>query len=153
MKRELTTLLLALIAIFSINTKAAAQEYNSAVGVTLGGAVSIDYKQFISYSGALEVSLAYELECNAPLLVAVYQHHIELADQLNLYIGGGFDIGAIHAGNHSDTEFALGLTPNIGFEYKLPNAPVAIGLDYKPAINLTCHSLWRMGGLKLRYTF
>lgn len=152
MKKQLTTLLLALIAIFSVNTKAMAQDYNSAIGVTLGGAMGIDYKQFISHHGAVEASFAYELGCNAPLLVLVYQYHIELADQFNLYAGGGIDVGAIHTGG-GGSEFALGLAPNIGFEYKFENSPIAIGLDYKPAINLTCHSLWNMGGLKLRYTF
>ena len=150
MKKFLTSLF-AVALIFAATARANAQDYSTAVGVNLGPAMGISAKHFISARSAIEAGFSYNIGADAPMVAAVYQYHIPLASQFNLYVGGGINIGAIRVDRNS--EFAFGLDPTIGFEYAFPSAPIAIAIDYKPAINLNCATLWDEVAFKVRFKF
>ena len=132
---------------------ALAQDYNTAVSLNMGGAMGVSLKQFFSARSAIEVGFDYNLGCKAPMFTGTYQYHIPLAPQFCTYVGAGVNIGASHVGRHHNTKFALGLDPNVGFEYKFADAPVALALDYKPWINLTTHSQANNVALRVRFAF
>lgn len=145
----LAAFLLPVAAIQSVQ----AQEYNTAIGVNLGPDMGIGFKHFLGERSAIEAQFGYNLNCKGVMLSAVYQYHIPLATGFSLYAGGGLNIGALHLGKHQNADFAIGLDPTVGFEYKFAGAPIALAVDYKPNINFTPHSQWNLAAFKIRYTF
>lgn len=135
-------------------TPTRAQDYNTAIGVNIGSDMGFGFKHFLGERSAIEAQFGYNVICDGVMLSAVYQYHIPLAQGLNFYAGGGLNIGALHLGKtHPKADFAIGIDPTIGFEYKFDSAPIALALDYKPNINFTVHSQWSIAELKVRYTF
>lgn len=130
-----------------------AQEYNTAISVNLGADMGFGFKHFLGERSAIEAQLGYNIGCDGVMLSAVYQYHVPLATGFSLYAGGGLNIGALHLGKHQNSDFAIGLDPTVGFEYKFAGAPIALAVDYKPNINFTPHSQWDLAAFKIRYTF
>ena len=63
-------------------------------------------------------------------------------NDFNLYYGVGGHLGA------AANKFAIGIDAIVGLEYKIPNAPIAFSLDYKPSVNfmnLNAYGLFRPG--------
>ena len=80
-------------------------------------------------------------------------------DHLNWYYGGGAHIGFWNGnsswGERDRAYTIIGIDGIIGIEYNFTEAPINIGLDWKPAINLTGYTgFWGDGGaLSVRYIF
>lgn len=145
--------LLASVALLSAK-QASAQDYKFGIGATLGEQIGLDAKYFLTPKSAINGTLGYGFSHNTVMLSVVYQYHIPIIDNLKFYFGGGISLGGMHLGKHNNGEFAFGLDPNVGIEYKIKKAPVALALDYRPAINLNdVHSQWNIAGIKVRYTF
>lgn len=142
-------LLLAILTVTTLSTsqEVKAQDYHAGVGISLGSPIGFEYKQFFSSKSAISASLGYAYGSGGALLNATYQYHIPVYEKLNFYAGGGVSLGPV-AG-----EFVFGITPNIGIEYKIPTAPLAIALDYKPLIAFSSSSMFSQSGLKILYTF
>ncbi len=170
MKRKITVLV-ALIAGFGLIAPAASAQdawggsqglkhgsrssvggYTDAISINLGGDMGVAWKRFVAPRGAIETQLGYNINRDGVMLSSVYQYHVPLAEGFNLYVGGGLNIGALHLGKHRDAEFAFGIDPTVGFEYKIPGAPVALAIDYKPNINFTTDSQWELAAFKIRFT-
>lgn len=152
MKKKIIALF-ALVLPLAVFHTAHAQEYNTAVSVNIGGDMGFGFKHFLSERSAIEAQFGYNLSCHGVMLSAVYQYHVPLATGFSLYAGGGLNIGALHLGKHQSADFAIGLDPTVGFEYKFADAPIALAVDYKPNINFTPHSQWDLAAFKIRYTF
>lgn len=153
MKKKIIALIALALPLLAVNT-VHAQDYNTAIGVNLGPDMGVGFKHFLGERSAIEAQAAYNITHHGFMVSAVYQYHVPLAKGFNLYAGGGLNIGALQLGrNHGKSEFALGLDPTVGFEYKFANAPIALAIDYKPNINLTCFSQWDLAAFKIRYTF
>lgn len=157
-------LIIALVVAMSVSTKSVkAQDYNASLGLSLGAPLGLDYKQFFTPRSAISATFGYTFNVNSLTIGAVYQYHIPLVENLNLYVGAGLNFGGIYMGNKytimvnhykvKASEFLFGLTPNIGMEYKFDNAPIVLGLDYRPSVNFTTHTQWNQASLKVRYTF
>jgi len=59
-------------------------------------------------------------------------------------------------GNHSDgTDFSLGAAFEIGLEYRFNQVPIALGVDYRPALEVIDHTTfhWEGFGVNIRYIF
>lgn len=66
---------------------------------------------------------------------------------INWYVGVG---PSLYLGN----PFGLGAAGEIGVEYRFPDAPVAIGLDYRPTLVLIETTTWvNSFGFNVRYVF
>lgn len=152
MKTKIIAALILALALGGSQTLRA-QEYNNAVGVNLGADMGFGFKHFLSERSAIEAQFGYNIPCDGLMLSAVYQYHVPLARGFSLYAGGGLNIGVLHLGRHESSDFAIGLDPTVGFEYKFADAPIALAVDYKPNINFTLHSQWDLAAFKVRYTF
>ena len=70
-------------------------------------------------------------------------------NDFNLYYGVGGHLGA------AANKFAIGIDAIVGLEYKIPNAPIAFSLDYKPSVNfmnLNAYGLFDLA-LGIKFTF
>lgn len=152
MKKKIFAALLLALPLTGLHS-ASAQEYNTAVSVNLGADMGFGFKHFLGERSAIEAQFGYNIPDKGVMLSAVYQYHVPLATGFSLYAGGGLNIGALHLGKHQSSDFAIGLDPTVGFEYKFADAPIALALDYKPNINFTPHSQWDLAAFKIRYTF
>lgn len=153
MKTKIIALIALALPLLAVNTARAQQDYTRAIGINLGPDMGFAYKHFVGTHSAIEAQFAYNIPDNGIMLSAVYQYHIPLAQGFSLYAGGGLNIGVLHMGRYEKSDFAFGIDPTVGFEYKFANAPIALAVDYKPNINFTCHSQWNLAAFKVRYAF
>jgi len=155
MRKTILTLVLA----FSIVTLASAQEYKTGVGLRGGFSQGLTIKHFLGDKAAVEGLLT--TRWGGFEITGLYEIHNTAfeVDRLKWYYGGGAHIG-LWDGNRSwgtlGTSYTvIGLDGILGIEYSFSEAPINIGLDWKPAINLVGYSgFWADGGaLSIRYIF
>lgn len=146
------------------------QNYQKAIGLRLGYPVSASFKMFLNDSeNALEAFVSYRSEKVFDYgwswvgLGAGYQVHNDIAsvDNLQWYYGGGaslyfwsFDDGFADFNDQANLTF--GLLGFLGLDYKFPNAPVNVSLDWVPTFFLNGYGNGfgaDNGALAVRYTF
>lgn len=146
--------ILAVIIIATVGvSNVKAQDYQKSVGITLGPALGINASAFLSTTSSIEAQFTYNTPYRAPMFTALYRYHISLEDNFNCYAGGGLNIGATSVGKYYDTKFAFGIDPVVGVEYTFDNYPVAVAVDYAPAINIWGKCIWNQLALKAKYIF
>lgn len=140
-----------------------AQNYQTSAGLRGGFAKGLTFKHFIADDVAIE-ALA-ETRWRGLLLTGLMQRHRPALDiqGLRWYYGGGAHIGfwAYHrynpwwTGDEDQNYVVLGLDVIIGIEYKLPDLPLVVSADWKPAFNFVgVEGFWGdFGALSLRYIF
>lgn len=144
MKKLLATALVITLLIFGEQTQA--QEYKTSLGIRLSNTApmvnnSITLKHFISESGAIEALFSF----GEPLsLGALYEIHKPLSTAgLQWYYGGGGYIGFVKSfnatKNRDETTTNFGGQGVVGLDYKFPNIPLNLSLDWKPELNLIDH--------------
>jgi hypothetical protein len=136
------------------------QEYKTAVGLRGGFSNGLTVKQFIRGKSAFEGILATRYR--GIELTGLYEIHNPAfeVEHLNWYFGFGAHLG-FYNGNyvywgHSDKTYTmLGVDAILGIEYCFTEAPINIGIDWKPAYNMTDYpGFWADGGaLSIRYFF
>lgn len=119
------------------------------MGLNLGLPLGINYKQFVTHNSAIEGTFGYVR--NGVMLTALYEYHINLVENFNLYVGGGLNVGVV--GLHYGGQFALGIDPVVGFEYKFSGAPIALAIDYAPQINIFSPMNFSTAAFKVRFAF
>ena len=72
---------------------------------------------------------------------------------LNWYAGAG--LSTFFGSSGSNSSFQLGIPGEIGLEYRFKNAPLALGLDWRPVFVLVSNTSFNAGefGLNFRYVF
>lgn len=127
------------------------QNYDKAIGLRFGGYNgAITYKQHLNKGNAFEVML--NLYWNAGFsATGLYEWSTQVINKdFNLYYGAG-----VHLGMYGKS-FLAGIDGIVGLEYKIPNVPLALSLDYKPSINFAPHintSSFYDFALGIKYTF
>lgn len=122
----------ALGFLFLFNGARSMAQYNggeSALGLRLGGAAGITYKKFFNKSFAFEGVFAnnFESDHTGLQISGTLQKHVPLAGyKFSALIGAG-------AAYHFKRE-SMGLTPVIGFDWRILKSPVNIQVDWSPAI-------------------
>jgi hypothetical protein len=147
MKKLLTTFILVLITIFSMNAQNGADK---AIGLRFSGGdglgADISYQNTLSGSNRLEINLGLRDEFSSFKGTGLYQWVWNLEENFNWYagFGAGFDSG--HA-----ALFGAGV---IGIEYDF-EAPILISLDYRPEVGITGNyeGLGSNFALAVRYQF
>ena len=120
--------------IFS-NGKLHAQEYDRGIGIRLGTANGISYKQFVGSNTAIEGLFVYRR--GGTRVTALVEQHLFLDRSSSLYLGVGG-----HAGyngwllENAQSSPAWGLDAEIGFEYVFPYSPLSFGVHVKPMVEL-----------------
>ena len=125
-----------------------AQNYNWAVGLRGGGFSGITAKKSLG-SNAVEAGVSFGTgHIN---IDAVYQWtEPVIGEGFHLYYGVGAYTGL------ANSYFGLGAEGVVGLEYRLPiNFPLAISLDYRPAINVipTVFPVFINFGFGVKYCF
>ncbi len=156
MKKIILTL--ALVILLSAFTSA--QDYNTGVGLRLGFSNGLTVKHFLSQRTAVEGLLA--TRWRGFEITGLFEIHNQAFDveRLNWYYGFGGHIGFWNGDNTKwgvvGTNYTIiGIDGILGIEYNFNEIPINIGLDWKPAFNLTGYTgFWGDGGaLSIRYIF
>lgn len=150
-----------------------AQDYKTGIGIRLGGITQgITVKHFMNSNGALEGILSFGHSTFRITGLYEWQNSIPNAPGLAWFVGGGAHIGFYNDGygyyynkhhghygsyyyyDDGSSQTVLGLDFIIGMEYKIPNAPISLGLDLKPFFDLTDNNFFYWdGAFTARYVF
>ncbi|MDO5571935.1 MAG: hypothetical protein Q4F97_10830 [Bacteroidales bacterium] len=127
------------------------------LGANLGPTMGMSLKYNANAVNGFEMVLGYNIPHDGPSFKFMYEYHVALVDNLRMYFGGGFNIGALHLSNNKHNfdngEFAFGIVPTIGVDYSFRGAPIAFAFGYEPAINVVSHCQWSDIAFKVRYRF
>ena len=152
--------ILTLTLVIFISVFTAAQDYNTGVGLRLGFSNGLTVKHFLSQRSAVEGLLA--TRWRGFEITGLFEVHNQAFDieRLNWYYGFGGHIGFWNGDNTKwgvvGTNYTIiGIDGILGIEYNFSEVPINIGLDWKPAFNLTGYTgFWGDGGaLSIRYIF
>jgi hypothetical protein len=151
---------LTFVLFISIVALSSAQDYRTGVGLRGGFTQGLTLKQFVSKKAAFEGILS--TRWSGFVITGLYEvHNIAFeVDRLKWYYGGGAHIGFWNGDNVTwgdpDTQYVVfGIDGIIGIEYSFTEAPINIGIDWKPAFNFVGNTqFWGDGGaLAIRYIF
>ena len=150
-------ILFALTLFIGFTIAASAQDYKTGIGLRGGNSSSdaawgLSIKHFVSGKNAVE-GLIYAYG-HGFTLTGLYEYHNQAfdVDRLNWYIGFGAHIGSYDAGESND--MVLGADGILGIEYSFTEAPINIGLDFNPYLNLIGDSGFKPAfALSIRYIF
>lgn len=120
-------------------TAANAQSYRWAVGARVGGETAgVSVKYNFDGVNAMEGILSFPYK-NGFLFNALYERYVPVIDRgFYFFYGAGGHIGKW------DSKFAVGADAIIGLEYRIPNMPLAISIDYKPTFNIASRTKFYM---------
>jgi hypothetical protein len=136
-----------------------AQDYKTGLGLRLGTGTGFTIKHFLNEKSALEGLLL--TRWHGFDITGLYEKHAEAfdTDRLQWFYGFGAHLGFYNGdyvewGEPGSTYNVLGIDGIIGIEYSFTEAPINLGLDVKPALNLIGYSgFWADFGLSVRYIF
>ena len=171
MKKLLCKTVLSLLILVAGAKQLNAQDYNTGIGVRIGGLTSgITVKHFVSPNSALEGIVGFAHR--SFVITGLYEGHrsIQNAEGLRWLYGGGAHVGFFRYGGYyyayryrGDNYYVLepgrsrtiaGLDFILGLDYKFKNAPVNVGLDIKPFVDFyDGASGYFDGGLSFRFVF
>ena|SRR5450759_5875038 len=153
-------IILTLVLAISIVALASAQDYKTGVGLRAGFSNGLTIKHFVSEKAAFEGLLS--TRWRGFDITGLYEIHHQAfeVEHLNWYYGVGAHIGFWNGNNvpwtTGDPSYTvIGIDGILGIEYSFSEAPINIGVDWKPAINLVGYTgFWPDGGaLSIRYIF
>lgn len=157
LQKILLTAILAVAGIFVGN----AQEIGVRFGDVSAGSVAIDGIFSTGEFNRLHADLSFGDGVAADLLWDFFYR--PLGDEaFNWYMGVGpylaildEDIYYSDGRKDSDTNFNLGAAFEIGLEYRFVDIPIALGLDYRPSLEVIDETDFHWGGfgLNVRYVF
>lgn len=156
MKKLMFVLLIALF----FGLKSNAQDYNTGIGLRGGFGTGLTIKHFLHGNKAVEG--IFDSRWHGFSVTGLYEIHTRAfdVDRLNFYygIGGhiGFWDGRYYWNYDNDRNYTvIGIDGILGLEYNFKEIPFNIGVDWKPAFNLTDSSgFWGDGGaISIRYIF
>jgi hypothetical protein len=153
MRKLITFFSLLLVLTFAAAPAAQAQgNYGTALGLRFGYHYGLSLKHFMKNNLAIEGILSSRGFGNNHwgrnfgfnlTVLAEWHNPIGSVDGLAWYIGFGGHLGSWHSNNYNnrnwsgsgDRHFVIGVDGIIGLEYTIPNAPITLALDWKPAFD------------------
>jgi hypothetical protein len=156
---EMRRLVFIFIMTIAFVAVAGAQDYKTSLGLRLGTGSGFTVKHFINSNAAIEGLLL--TRWHGFDITGLYEvHNIAFdTDHLNWFYGGGAHIGFydgdyVEWGSPGTIYNVFGIDGIIGLEYSFPGAPINMGLDLKPAVNLIGYTgFWAECALSVRYIF
>jgi hypothetical protein len=158
-----------LIILLIIVAPAGAQDfdYDIGIGARIGLAYGVNVKYFLRHHPTRQPHSALEgiftTRFNGANAGVMYEYHNGIFDTegLSLYIGGGAHIAVWNSEKvYWETDRTgfnpyMGLDGIIGIEYVVGDIPLAVSLDWKPAINFVSdlNAMIDDIGLSFRYLF
>lgn len=155
MRKFVLTIILASVVVMLSD----AQEYDTGLGLRVGSGAGITVKHFLNNRSALEGLLM--TRWHGFDITGLYEIHDRAfdTDHLQWFYGFGAHIGFYNGdyvewGIPGSTHNVLGIDGIIGLEYSFTDAPINLGIDIKPALNLIGYTgFWADFGLSVRYIF
>ncbi len=153
-KIAIPALLIACLAF----TQSNAQGYKTGLGVRLstgGPAVnnSVSFKYFMNERAALEGLFTFS---DKPAIGALIEFHTPVAstEGLQWFYGGGAYLG-FESNKDAANRQLMGAQGIIGMDYKFPNLPLNLQLDWKPELNIIDNINFEPAaiGFTMRFTF
>ena len=160
-------ILLIMVSLFVHPLTAQDFDYDLGIGARVGLAYGANVKYFLRFHptrrvhNALEGIITTRYNGASGIVLFEYHHGIFDTEGLNIYLGGGAHI-AVWNSDKVDWETEkqgynpyAGLDGIIGIEYVIAYVPVAISLDWKPAVNFISDLNLMIDdiGLSVRYLF
>lgn len=153
------------LILFLIAVNLSAQEKENALGVRLGLVQGISFQHHSSSKLSFEGLLAMYRYDPAALVFVQFRFPGFLDnDAMSLMFGFGSHVAYIRGyknfewyPDYDDQQirhFISGFDVQLGINYNLPDLPIGLSLDFRPAYNLIGHKgLWYGAALSLRYRF
>jgi hypothetical protein len=148
------------VLLLALTLSAAAQEYETGIGLRGGFANGITIKHFTGADKAVEGILTSRW--HGFLITGLFEFHEPLKhDGFSWFYGFGAHAGFFggyndHPWFDDDRDYVvLGVDGIIGLEYVFDEVPISLSLDWKPAINLSGHSGFSGsdGAFSIRYVW
>ena len=128
-----------------------AQDYNWAIGLRGGGmTTNLTVKHKVAEGRALEFAGSYWYAGRGAILTGLMEWSTPvITDGFDLYYGIGAHLGTgIYENEGTSTaKFVIGVDAVVGLEYKVPRAPIAFSLDYRPFLHILSTEASKMLGL------
>ncbi len=151
-----------ILVLLAVGTEIRAQDYQTGIGLRAGVSNGLTVKHFISDRAAVEGIL--HSRWRGLVITGLYEVHQDIQELpgLRWFYGGGAHLGTWNGNrghpnwrhNHSGYT-VFGLDGIIGLDYQFAGAPINLGLDYKPAFNISNDAgFWGDEvALSIRFTF
>src|ERR1041385_4347585 len=123
-------------------------QYTTAVGLRVGGTTGIDGKFFTKQSKAVEGIVGWFGNGSSLTVLIEKYSPVDNAKGLYVYYGGGPHIAFYNgsSGRYSyfgrdvsynrNNALGIGINGIVGFEYRMPEVPIAFSADLKPFVEL-----------------
>ena len=134
-------------------------DYTKAIGGRFGVANGITYKHFLNESHAIDGIVNFQGNRSFTIfkLLGLYEIHQPInfvnVDGLRWYYGFGGGLGYYNYKDIDSDGMAWSFDGAIGVDYKIPEAPINLSLDWKPTMELTPESGVRFDGIGLSIRF
>jgi hypothetical protein len=152
-------IVLIIMLVTGIAMLANGQDYKTGIGLRFGDGAGLTVKHFVNSRGALEGFLFSKWHgFNVTGLYEIHDMAFDV-DHLKWFYGFGAHIGFydgdyVNWGEPGYAYNVFGVDGVVGLEYSFSEAPINLGLDLKPALNLVGYTgLWMEFGLSARYIF
>lgn len=151
--------LLCVTLLMAVCTSGAFAQYKHAIGGRFGSANSISYKTFVNTNNALEFIVNFQSNTNYSYfrVTGLMEKHAPIndVDGLRWYYGFGATLGSRTYKPADENKLLLAADGILGLDFKFPDAPINIAMDWKPAIELAPNTQLNGEGigLSLRFTF
>ncbi len=130
-------------------------QYQSAIGAKISTGGAVTYKTFIKGNNALEAQGMYFNE--GVRFAALYEFHFysfEGVPGLAWYVGPGAHFGFWRKNSRVayNSTMDVGIDGVLGLDYKIPNIPINVSLDWQPGFSVLGAGLQpQFGGFAIRY--
>ncbi|MFM6953960.1 MAG: hypothetical protein ACKOWL_03140 [Sphingobacteriaceae bacterium] len=144
------------LTLFSTPTFA---QYKHAIGGRFGTANGISYKTFVNTNNALEFIANFQSSNSYSYFrfTGLMEKHVAIndVDGLRWYYGFGATVGSRKYKPTDENDLLLAVDGILGLDFKFPDAPINIALDWKPALEVSPNTRLNGegAGLSLRFTF
>jgi hypothetical protein len=121
-------------------------QYNTAIGLRIGGTTGIDGKFFTRQSKAIEGIIGWF--GNGSSLTVLVEKYSSIDGGLYVYYGGGPHLAFYNGsgtyygyfsrdvGYHPNNSLGIGIDGIVGLEYRIPGVPISFSADVKPFLEL-----------------
>lgn len=121
-----------ILTAFSLSLQA--QDYKTAIGIRLGPnsaaiAPGLTVKHLMDEKHALEAIVGFKDGIGVCVMYE-WQHPIATVDHLQWFVGAGG-----YAAFRNSTSY-IGVAGIVGLDYKFPDIPINISIDWKPELNI-----------------
>ncbi|TDH27423.1 hypothetical protein EXU57_07505 [Segetibacter sp. 3557_3] len=154
MKKLLFSLAM-LVSFASFSQDVSGPPYATAAGVKISSGVAFSYKKFVTVKNALEAQALFFRE--GVRVIGLYEFHypLEGVSGLAWYVGPGAHVG-VYGSKYkaiNNTRTDLGIDGVIGLDFKIPNVPINLSLDWQPSFSILGNAGLQpqFGGVGIRY--